>query len=109
VVSYALTIQLPSCHQVPYFLTCIICSCIPYVLAKVLARFIGNYLGGERGRKWIYGIGYQVGTMVTQLWSIHNGVIGIVGFSKSIDSMTKNKSLLRSGQSGLGDKENKKG
>jgi len=47
--------------------------------------------------------------MVTQLWSIHNGVIGIVGFSKSIDSMTKNKSLLRSGQSGLGDKENKKG
>ncbi len=64
VVSYALTIHLPSCYQVPYFLTCIICTCIPYLLAKVLAHFIGSYLGGEVGS---YGIGYQVGTMVTQL------------------------------------------
>jgi hypothetical protein len=70
VVTYALTVYQPSCHQVPYFITC-----IPYLLAKVLAHFIGSYLGGEGGRKWIYGIDYQVGTMVTQLWFIHNEVI----------------------------------
>jgi hypothetical protein len=87
VVSYALTIHLPSCHQVPCFLTCIICTCIPYLLANVLAHFIGSYLGWEGGRKWIYGIGHQVGTMVTQLWFIHTEVIwgfqwmGACGFS----------------------------
>ncbi len=65
-VSYALTIYLPSFHQVSCFLTRIICTCIPNLLAKILAHFIGSYLVCERGRKWIYGIGYQVGTMVTQ-------------------------------------------
>ncbi len=63
-VSYALTIHLPSYHQVPYFLTFLISTCIPYLVAKVLAQFIGSYLGGEVGSS---GIGYQVGTMVTQL------------------------------------------
>ncbi len=70
--SYALTIHLPSCYQVPYFITC-----IPYLLAKVLAHFICSYLGGEGGMKWIYGIGYQVGTMLTQFWFIHNEVIWV--------------------------------
>jgi len=46
----------------------------------VLAHFIGSYLGGEGGRKWIYGIGYQVGIMVTQFSFIHNAIIK--GFPK---------------------------